>query len=66
MSFRRDMIGAERVAEGIASLEEREHEGEPRCALDAGTSSGAERYHAPTLCHRLPGLLQRQGVTGLQ
>ena len=27
MTFRRDMIGAERVAEGIASLEEREHEG---------------------------------------
>jgi GMP synthase (glutamine-hydrolysing) len=27
MTFRRDMIGAERVAEGIASLEAREHEG---------------------------------------
>jgi GMP synthase-like glutamine amidotransferase len=27
MTFRRDMIGAEPVAEGIASLEEREHEG---------------------------------------
>ena len=28
MSFRHDMIGAERVAEGMASLEARQHEGD--------------------------------------
>ena len=65
MNFRHDMIGAERVAEGMASFEWRQHEGD-RVARWMLAFLNRQELPLPDILHRLPWLLQRQGVTGLQ
>ena len=64
MSFRYEMIGVERVAEGMASFESRQHEGD---AWRAGCwPSRALSVTTANILHRFPRLLQRQRFTGLQ